>query len=66
MIERYACVPSKHRASQGSIEPMHVYFKALNKRSAITVGPTAKVLNVVAAEADRDCPAPAPAATVAS
>jgi hypothetical protein len=45
---------------------MPVYFKVLDKRSAIVVGPTANVLNVVAAEADRGCPAPAPAATAAS
>jgi hypothetical protein len=32
----------------------------------LTFGPAANVRNVVAAEADRDCPAPAPAATVAS
>jgi hypothetical protein len=44
---------------------MHVYFKVLDKRSAIVVGPTAHVLNVVAAETNRGCPGPAPAATVA-
>ena len=36
---------------------MPVYFKVLDKRSAIAVSPTANVLNVVAAEADRGCPA---------
>ncbi len=46
--------------------PVYFKFKALDKRSAIVVGPTANVLNAVAAEADRGCPAPAPAATVAS
>jgi hypothetical protein len=57
----------RRRASRGSIEPMPVYFKALDKRSAIiAVGPTANVLNVVAPEADGECPAPAPAATGAS
>ncbi len=61
-----ACVPSKRHASQGSIESMPVYFEVLDKRSAIAVDPTANVLNVVAAETNRGCPAPAPAATVAS
>ncbi len=56
----------RRRASQGSIEPMPVYFKVLDKRSAIVVGPTANALSVVAAEADRVCPAPAPAAAVVS
>ncbi len=51
-------VPCKRRASQGPIEPMPVYFMVIDKRSAIVVGPTANVLNVVAAEADRGCPAP--------
>jgi hypothetical protein len=41
-------------------------FKVLDKRSAIVVGPTANVLNAVAAETNRGCPAPAPAATVSS
>ena len=37
---------------------MHVYFKVLDKRSAIAVGPMANVLIVAAAETDRGCPAP--------
>ncbi len=53
-------------ASQGFIEPMPVYFKVLDKCSAIAVGPTANVLSVVAAETNRGCPVPASAATVAS
>ncbi len=32
---------------------MPVYFEVLDKRSAIAVGPTANVLNVIDAEADR-------------
>ncbi len=59
-------VPSKRHASQGSIEFMPLYFKVIDKRSASVVGSTANVLSVVAAEANRGCPAPAPAATVAS
>jgi hypothetical protein len=51
------CLLSR-RASQDYIEPMPVYFKVLDKHSEIVVGPTANVLNVVAAEADRGCPAP--------
>ena len=66
MIERSAWVPFKPRASKGAIEAMPLYFEALDKRSAIVVGPTAYVLNVVDAEADRGFPAPAPAATAAS
>ncbi len=61
-----ACVPSKRNASKGSIESMPVYFKVLDKRSAIVAGPTANVLNVVTTEMYRGFPAPAPAATVAS
>ncbi len=59
-------VPSKRHASQDSIESMPVYFEFLDKRSAVVVGPAANILNVVAAEADRGCPAPAPAATASS
>ncbi len=66
MIERSACVSSKPRASYGSIEAMAVYFESFDKRSAIAVGPTANVLSVVDSEADRGCPAAAPAAAVAS
>ncbi len=61
-----SCLPSQRYALQGFIKPMPVYFKVLDKRSAITAGPTANVLSVVAAEADRGCPTPAPAATVAA
>jgi hypothetical protein len=44
---------------------MPLYFEALNKRSAIVVGPTANALNVIDAEADRGYPAPASAAAAA-
>jgi hypothetical protein len=67
MSERSACVPSKPSASQGAIDAMPVYFEALDKRSAIVVGPTANVLNAIdAEEAGKGCPAPAPAAPAAT
>ncbi len=37
---------------------MPVFFKVLDKRSAIVVGPTANVLNVVTAEAAEFVPPP--------
>ncbi len=42
---------------------MPVYFEVVDKRSAVVVDPAANVLSVVAAKANRGCPAPAPAAT---